>query len=199
MYAPVSGCAAWCDADELMELEQQLVSGNVDDDLAALLQSSQPVLKPQDTESVTEMTILLNQVCNFSCSYCYSARGRDKSVLDREVLLHAINTFINPKRGGRLSLTFSGGGDPMLSFDLIVETVRHARFLAQQKDIRLDTGVVPNGSLLTNEKINFIRNNQLQLVVSCDILPDVHNIQRSHYAAVAATIDRLCEEGLAIG
>lgn len=199
MYAPLSGCAAMCDADDLTAMEDMLATGNISDDLALLLEQSQPLLEREDAEGVTEMTILLNQVCNFSCSYCYSARGRDKSVLSREMLQHAIDTFIDPSRGTHLSLTFSGGGDPMLSFDLLAEAVKRARLLAQQKGIRLDIGVVTNGSVLTDEKIAFIRDNQLQLVVSCDILPDVHEAQRSHYEVVAATIDRLCGYGLTIG
>lgn len=199
LYAPLAGCAAMCDADELTMLESMLAAGDIQEDLAALLERSQPVLEPQDAGSVAEMTILLNQVCNFSCSYCYSARGRDKSVVDRQHLLRAIDMFVNPDRGNKLSLTFSGGGDPMLSFDLLVEAVEHARQLAQQRGITLDIGVVTNGSLLSDEKIAFIRHSKLQSVVSCDILPDVHNAQRSHYEVVAATIDRLCDEGLAVG
>lgn len=199
VYAPLSGCAALCDTDELTMLENKLATGDIQESLTTLLERLQPVLDPQDTESITEMTILLNQVCNFSCSYCYSARGRDKSVLNRETLLHAIDMFVVPTRGSKLSLTFSGGGDPMLSFDLLSEAVNHARLLSQQRGIRLDIGVVTNGSMLNDERITFIRNNNLQLVVSCDILPDVHNAQRSHYYVVASTIDRLCEEGLAVG
>lgn len=199
MYAPLSGCASLCSSEELTMLEDMLAIGDIQDDMASLFERVQQVLEPQDAESVTEMTVLLNQVCNFSCSYCYSARGRDMSVLNRDLLLHAVDMFIDPSRGQDLSLTFSGGGDPMLSFDLMSEAVKHARFLAWQKGIKLDIGVVTNGSLLTDEKIAFVRDNQLQMVISCDILPDVHNIQRSHYDVVATTIDRLCDEGLTIG
>lgn len=199
VYAPLSGCAALCDADELTMMEGMLAAGDTNDNLAALLERSQPVLDPQDADKVSEMTILLNQVCNFSCSYCYSARGRDKSVLDKMLLLRAIDMFVDSSRGNTLSLTFSGGGDPMLSFDLLAEAVKHARLLAQQRGITLDIGVVTNGSLLSDEKIIFLRENRLQLVVSCDILPDVHNVQRSHYDVVATTIDHLCDEGLTVG
>lgn len=199
LYAPLSGCAAMCEADELTKMEDMLATGELGTDMAALLDKSQPVLEPQSAESVTEMTILLNQVCNFSCSYCYSARGRDKSVLNRDQLLHAIDMFVTQTRGSSLSLTFSGGGDPMLSYTLLAKAVQHAQSLARQKGIRLDIGVVTNGSLLTDEKIAFIRGHKLQLVVSCDILPDVHNAQRSHYEEVAATIDRLCAAGVAVG
>lgn len=199
LYAPLSGCAAMCDAQELSTLEGMLAADDIQGDLATLLDRSQLVSVPQGADTLTEMTILLNQVCNFSCSYCYSARGRDKSVLDRQLLMHALDAFVTPRRGRHLSLTFSGGGDPMLSFDLLAEAVQYARSLAQQRGIRLDIGVVTNGSTLTDPKIAFIRHNQLQLVVSCDILPDVHNAQRSHYEQVAATIDRLCHEGLTVG
>lgn len=199
LYAPLSGCATMCSEKEVIEIENALANGNTEETWEMLMEHSAVVHEVQSVDTITEMTILLNQVCNFTCSYCYSAHGRDKSVLNSKKLITVLDFFVDRKRGNRLSLTFSGGGDPMLSFNLLSEAVIHARQLADRQGIRLDIGVVTNGSTLTDEKINFIKHHDVQLVVSCDILPDVHNVQRSHYEVVASTIDRLCDAGLSIG
>lgn len=145
------------------------------------------------------LTILLNQTCNFSCAYCYSAKGRSKVSLPLESITSVLDFFITGKRGNYLQVVFSGGGDPLLSFDSFRHAVDYARSLAEKEGVTLDVGVVTNGSLLKDDIIKYLRSENIGLVVSFDILEDVHNAQRSHYGIVASTIDRLLGSGMPIG
>lgn len=145
------------------------------------------------------LTILLNQICNFSCAYCYSAKGRSKAALSLDTITAALDFFVTRDRGDYLQLVFSGGGDPLLSFDKFREAVDYAKVLAEKEGITLDVGVVTNGSLLKDETIDYLKSSDIGLVVSFDILPDVHNAQRSHYDVVASTIDKLLKSGMPIG
>lgn len=145
------------------------------------------------------LTILLNQICNFSCAYCYSAKGRSKAVVSLESIKTILDFFITRDRGDYLQIVFSGGGDPLLSFDKFKVAVEYAESLARQKGVRLDVGVVTNGSLLDEKTIDYLKTSDIGLVVSFDILKDVHNAQRSHYDTVASTIDGLFKAGMSIG
>ena len=76
--------------------------------------------KVKDPKDYTLLTVLPNNTCNFSCSYCYSAAGRNRSVLPLKKLFAAIKYFIISKPKGfdkPLSISFMGGGEPMLSWD----------------------------------------------------------------------------------
>lgn len=145
------------------------------------------------------LTILLNQTCNFSCAYCYSAKGRSKVTLPLESVTTVLDFFVTRERGDYLQVVFSGGGDPLLSFDSIRHAVDYARALAEKEGVTLDVGVVTNGSLLKDDVIEYLRSADIGLVVSFDIIEEIHNAQRSHYGVVASTIDKLLESGMSVG
>jgi len=47
---------------------------------------------------VFALTILPNNICNFSCSYCYAAKGHGHDELDIQTLRTVLDFFINRKR-----------------------------------------------------------------------------------------------------
>ena len=199
LYAPLSGFVAQATAEEMLQLEAEAAAGHSSDTLDMLCDSDVVVLHTALPSTITELTILLNQICNFSCFYCYSSKGREKAVLSREKLHILLHEFITKERGNRLSLVFSGGGDPVLSFDIFRDAVLYAEDRAAAQGIQVDVSIVTNGSTLTDEYVRFIREHQIGLVVSFDILEEVHNKQRSHYDVVASTIDYLCDNDIPFG
>lgn len=142
-------------------------------------------------ESIKVLNILLNQKCNFSCSYCYSAGGRSQAELSLTQVTAILDWFIDRSRGDSLEVVFSGGGDPSLSFDTFSGAVVEARRLAAARGVQLRVGMVTNGSHLDDNQIAFFKQQDIDIVVSFDILKEVHNRQRSHYDEVSATIDHL--------
>ncbi len=200
LYAPLADIAAVCSEEDILKMEDNCLNGREDETLSYILENNKGNIVPiTPLEKNTELTILLNQVCNFSCAYCYSKNGRDKTVLEESLLISALDSFITHERGDSLSIVFSGGGDPMLSYNLFRKAVVFAQDKAAERGVEIDLGVVTNGSLLKDKYVDFIKERNVGLVVSCDILKDVHDMQRSHYDVVASTIDQLCAKGLRIG
>ena len=199
LYAPLSGCVVEAEGDEVALLEQKALGKVEDDVITALCDSEATVSRVAYPDTITELTILLNQRCNFSCSYCYSANGRDNKEIDLEQLMKIIDWFVSPERGAELELVFSGGGDPMLSFGLLRQGVEYAVKKSDDCGVKLNIGVVTNGSTLLDEQIEFVKKYNIGLVVSFDIIESVHNKQRSHYSIVAATISKLCDKGVSFG
>lgn len=157
------------------------------------------IRKIRTPHDIRVLTLLLNQICNFSCAYCYSSKGRSKEEMSLETIKAVLDFYVVRERGEYLQIVFSGGGDPLLSFDKFKGAVDYAKLLASKNDVRLDVGVVTNGSLLKDDIIGYLKENDIGLVVSFDILKDVHNAQRSHYDVVAGTIDKLLNSGMSIG
>lgn len=199
LYAPLSGIAAFVSENEMRHMETLACDDREDDTLNAFKDSDTEVFVTRNPYTITELTILLNQKCNFSCSYCYSADGREKTVLDDKLLRAALDFFVKADRGKELQIVFSGGGDPMLSFDKFRMAVEYAQRKALEQELVLQVGIVTNGSTLTDEHIEFIKKHEVELVVSFDILKDVQNAQRSHYDTVAATLDTLCDNDVCFG
>lgn len=203
IYAPLSGVALEATGDDVTSLKQAAKglpsTSEANDVMRQLLKSDSPIVKSAMPETINELTILVNQRCNFTCSYCYSAKGRSSDVLSMEQLTPILDFFVSSSRGEKLSIVFSGGGDPVLSFPIIACAVEYAEQLAYRQGIVLDVGLVTNGSTLDDQMIRFIKEHGVSLVLSFDILEDVHNRQRSHYDVVASTLYRMSEAGLDFG
>ncbi len=203
LYAPLSGAFAEIQATEAISFENSLALGVIPESLANIIYDN---CEPADyamPAEIGELVILLNQRCNFSCSYCYSAKGRNGAELNSETLHNVLGWFITENRAkvnnNNLSITFSGGGDPTLSFDILKDSVLYAREQANAISINIHIGLVCNGSSLDREKMAWIRDNIDNIVISCDIIEEVHNEQRSDFSIVAQTINELCDIGANIG
>ena len=202
VYAPLAGLLIRVNVAELKDLENAALGLPASEESVELwnrLRAKEPVLECSTPESIDELTILLNQRCNFSCSYCYSAKGRSNAELDMPRISHVLDFFINRKRGRNLKIVFSGGGDPILSFNRFQEAVSCAEKCAEKQNVELVVGIVTNGSTLKDEYIRYLKEHQVQVVLSFDVLKDVHNKQRSHFDTVVNTICRMTEAGLPFG
>lgn len=199
VYAPFSEIVLYASAKEVEQLEQDCRVGKQSEVMSALLSVESEPVAIKSPENITELTILINNICNFSCAYCYSAKGRTKISTDVVVVKKMLDYFINPSRGNSLQIIFSGGGDPILSFDKLREVVEYAHYKALSQSIALNIGLVTNGSVMNAGQMEFIRKYKIEIVVSFDIIKEVHNAQRSHYDVVCQTIRNLLNNGISPG
>ncbi|MDR0724639.1 MAG: SPASM domain-containing protein [Prevotellaceae bacterium] len=153
------------------------------------------IISDGTVNEISEMTLLLNYKCNFSCAYCYSAKGRSNTTINSDVLHSALSFFINRQRVSfsRLRIVFSGGGEPLNSPGLLAEALSFSQKLANEQHIILDYGIVTNGSLISRDFIELYKQYLPELVVSFDILESVQNRQRNHYNKVCAGINLLTD------
>lgn len=157
--------------------------------------------KVRTPEDYTLLTVLPNNTCNFSCSYCYSAAGRNHSVLPLHKLFVAIKYFISSKSKGferPLTISFMGGGEPILSWNNVKEGICYAEHLAQEKGLELNVSVITNGSVINKEYTDFFLQHKVNISVSFEMLPEVQNIQRKNYDLVKNNIQMLCAAGIPV-
>lgn len=168
--------------------------------LVDFIPSSWPVASPPSPEPFG-MMFLLNERCNFSCSYCYSAESRSGVEMSEDMLLKGIEALHeSAARNGRnkATVTFIGGGEPMLSWNLIQRAVLMSEGLGKTSGAVMRYVLVTNGSLFDEEKIKFCQDNQFEVQVSFEVLQEVQNAQRGHYEIVSENIKRLCEAGVSV-
>ena len=146
------------------------------------------------------MTILPNNVCNFRCSYCYSAHGRTGKVISPKILKAALDHFIDNRRvdtSKQLTLSILGGGEPMVSWDLTKFIVEYGSERAKAMGFKpLEITLVTNGSIMTQEMIDTIKKHKIIVSVSFEILEEIQNLQRGHYDVVSKNINRMIAEGI---
>lgn len=146
------------------------------------------------------LSILPNNVCNFSCSYCYSAKGRSSARIDFEAVRTAIDYFFalpRPVTPPLLTVSIFGGGEPLLSWKGVVRpAIEHICNRQLPEGQRVVITLITNGSTVGEEILSYCRRYKIDLVVSFDILEDVQNAQRRHFDEVAANIRYMIDNGV---
>lgn len=147
----------------------------------------------------TKLSVLPNFICNFSCSYCYSARGRSKQEVKAGHLKTMLDYFIDKQRvdSEELSIFISGGGEPLLSWEKVLFIFEYAGKKAFEEGFQLDIALMTNGSKITPEIVEKLKQYRINTGVSFDILPEIQNKQRGKYEEVASSIQTMLDGGLA--
>ena len=199
VYAPLAGIYLLLSGVEVSRLENAEdfpEDGELQSVVEALTDRSENELfKVETLQEFAELNINLNQICNLSCSYCYSAKGHSNKAIDKEKLFSALSFFIDRKRtnADEIQLTFSGGGDPLMSFPLFKEAIEYSEKRGKEQGFRMKYGVVSNGTLFNPDLIDLAKRYPLHPVVSFDVLEDVQNRQRGKYQEVCDGINYLIE------
>jgi len=132
-----------------------------------------------DRNEITFWVDLTNQ-CNFRCTYCYIERKKEIINPEKfELLLDKLINYIN-KYSFRKVKFFLAGGEPLLYFDnfkKIVLTIK--RFEKKYSHlIKTEIYVITNGSLLTEDKAKYLKDEKIKVAISCDGLEKFHNKTR---------------------
>lgn len=207
VYAPLNGTLSLADPESARHLE--LCARGESDDASherALAQfraqGSVPVYRmPHTPHDLYQVDILPNYTCNFKCVYCYSAAGRSSQQVDFEKIKAVMDYLFGSekKQVNPYIISFSGGGEPLLSFDLIKKTVAYIEKVNPHKAYQYSIGLVTNGSLITPEIVDYLHEKEIDMAVSFEILERLQNKERGSYDKVAAHIDMMLDKGYPFG
>ena len=147
--------------------------------------------------SISAVALYLTEACNLRCRYCFLMKQprRLPAELGREVVDFMLAAPDNVKR---VSVYFFGG-EPLLEFDTLRELTLYGE--RRNKDIgkNLRFGVTSNGTLLTDEILDFLFDHKISINFSLDGKPETQDYNRQtkdgkgSFALVDEAIDRVLE------
>ncbi len=144
---------------------------------------------------ISHLTLQVTQMCNLRCEYCtysggYNNRSHSDKRMSEEIAQKAIDYLIKHSRDSvdRFGLSFYGG-EPLLAFDLIKMCVRYIKERAEGR--KVDFNFTTNGTLLTEEKIEFLMENDFNILVSLDGPDYIHNKNRKFANSEEGSFDIL--------
>lgn len=150
------------------------------------------------------LTLMVTHACNLRCTYCYTG-DKARRVMPREIATGAIDRAVaSLAPGGVLELGFFGG-EPLLEAELIQAAIAHARGACARRDAGLVLALTTNGTVTDPVAWLTMLTPDLELAISCDGLPEVHDRHRLTVVGqgtsenVLATIRRLVQVGRAFG
>ncbi len=139
------------------------------------------------------LTIAPTMACNFKCVYCYEGSKVKNVTMTPEVIDGVIN-FIKKSECKSLSISWYGG-EPLCDWDKILDFNKRIEEL-KLKSFSQD--IVTNGSLLDEEKINFIFDKKFtNMQITLDGSEELHNKSRpmkngeNSFQAVMSKLDLL--------
>ena len=151
--------------------------------------------------SAFELTLMVNHACNLRCTYCYTGAKFNRPLsedLGRKVIDRAVNSIADR---GLLELGFFGG-EPLLESRLIKGLIDYARRQTDTRRLGLKLSMTTNGTVSSPDSWEIMFMDEMELSVSCDGLPEIHDRFRRTAAGegtffmVKETLDRLNEAGV---
>jgi sulfatase maturation enzyme AslB (radical SAM superfamily) len=117
--------------------------------------------------------------CEHSCPYCQVSRqseDKDKYDMSTEIADRALDlVFKSPSQAIKIEFQ---GGEPLLNFEIIKYIVKKAQVMNQLHQRNLDFVIATNLAVVTNEILEYCRDNQIHISTSLDGPSDLHNKNR---------------------
>lgn len=195
VYSPLANTCFLAKPEEIEKLSIQIKNGEQNPIIDRLLNQKAECdsMNRVNYDSFCTLYFILNERCNFHCKYCYSAGGRSLEELSMDDIRTILTFFLSSERTPvrERSIMFIGGGEPLLSWEKVVETTLLAEEIASRNGMIINKGLTSNSSLFTDNSLTFLKEHHFVVQASFDVLPDVQNTQRGMYDKVSENLKRL--------
>lgn len=164
-------------------------------------------LKPcevHDDHSLFLLVLMIATDCNLNCTYCYGEKGRygqPPQLMKGETAKMLIDNLL-PEYGSELRNIKFFGGEPLINFTAIKQVID---YLEEELELALRYNIVTNGTVMTDEIIEYVKKYKMDISVSLDGPQSVHDIQRvfesgkGTYVRIMKNIEKMKEAGIDFG
>lgn len=124
------------------------------------------------------MCLNISHDCNLRCSYCFADNGSfggERTFMNSETAETAVDFLV--KNSGDLPVLdiYFFGGEPLLNFEVLTKTVEYARLAGKKAGKEFRFSLTTNGTLLDDEKTEFINREIHEVVLSADGRKEVND------------------------
>lgn len=169
----------------LLQMEQwmMLVPQDYDE-----MQDYYKVRKSLDQLPVGILYLLLTDLCNFACRYCFiegAQKFQKRGLMTSEAAKLGIDTFVkallsNPPSSKVIPQVIFYGGEPLINFKCLLFTLEYIKGLQRAHTLPEDLTLTinTNASLVTPEITRVLAEYKVRASVSIDGTPNIHDSQR---------------------
>lgn len=125
-----------------------------------------------------ECTLYLTDNCNLRCSYCYEGTKKNKSYMDEQTLIKALNFIAeNNLPDDNIDLLFLGG-EPLMNKPILSEAIHIIDDKYKEIKHLFRYQITTNGLLLDSKTADFLKENNFAISISIDGDKETHNLNR---------------------
>ncbi len=160
-----------------MDLISQLIAQGV------LTRQDQVVSAPIKNYAPRFLFMSISHDCNLRCRYCYAESGTyyrgESGLMTTEVARQTVEfLYRNGARDTSNYVIRYFGGEPMMNWPIIQETIEWSKKMAAEYGIPTVHEILTNGTLFTPERLRYCIDHDVHLVISVDGPRDVHDAMR---------------------
>ena len=211
IYAPLRNAAFFANQNAMTIVQKYIENIELSDEekrtevwsyIQTLKKIYPKIPQGNDIKIGSNLTIILSQLCNLACSYCYAQKSRSKEILSKEKLKQVIDYVLQQPDNENKRFSFIGGGEPTLTWDLLEWAIKYIDS-SKKEGQKVHCSIITNGTLLSDERIYFLKEHNVHVGISFEILPEIQNIQRKYanpelksFDVVNATVQKITNENL---
>lgn len=127
------------------------------------------------------ISLFVSDTCNFACRYCYFSsiyilnNSWKNKLMEWEVAKKSLDFYFLHSKNVKRKLISFYGGEPLLNFKIIKNSVEYAKKLLKNKDLDITFSLTTNFYNVTIEQMNFFIENKFNIAVSLDGPKHVHD------------------------
>lgn len=145
---------------------------------------------------VDSITLLLTNDCNLRCDYCFEVNKGKEYILKETAEKIIKSTFRKlPSKiynHNKFTVNFFGG-EPMLAWDVI----KHVCDFKNKENMDMFLGLTTNMTIMTDEMLDYIDDNDIFLLVSVDGTKEAHNAHRcGSFDTAIKNLNKVINRGL---
>lgn len=128
---------------------------------------------------VKSLCLMISQDCNLRCKYCFGAGGTygSRSIMTPEVGIAAVDFLIKHSPRKHSEIDFFGG-EPLINFKTVKTVTEYVRKKEVETGRIFKLTLTTNGMLLDDEKISWLNENNISVVLSLDGRREIHDSMR---------------------
>ncbi len=143
------------------------------------------------------LTLCLTHDCTLRCRYCYAGRKYARA-MSRETAERGIELGLEEaaRTSGRLDIAFFGG-EPLMEWELLQHCHEYLAAEASARNIPVRYGITTNGTLLSQDRLEWMVERDYLIGLSLDGSPTMHDTNRrfadgrGSHAAVWEALERI--------
>lgn len=138
----------------------------------------------------------LTHDCNLRCPYCFTGKKFDRAMSIETARKTVDFVVAYAKEHGQRAVFSFFGGEPMMAWDVLRETVEYGERVAAEQGVTALWRMNTNGMLIKDEHLAFFEKHDLIFILSIDGHAEMHDLERrtegdkGSHAVLAARIPK---------
>lgn len=152
---------------------------------------------------VKAIALEVSNDCNMRCTYCYGdggSYGGIRELMSRQTAFRCVDFLISHSLDEKELQIIFFGGEPLMNFSTIKAVVEYAKQKEKELGKHFSYGITTNATLLDQERIDFIKENNIITTISIDGPKETHDAHRyfahgvGSHDKVIAQVQKLLEK-----